>query len=87
MTSHQHHATPEVEILEPLTTIESAGPRHLGERSFVLTCRGTHALHPVACPDKRSKVPWAGERGAARITPSAPFTATGSWLAEIATSR
>jgi hypothetical protein len=75
--------------LKGLPTTESAGHRHLGERSLVVTRRGTHACPPGFLSGQTAQSAWAGERRAARITPSAPFTATGTgsgtWLAEIVT--
>ena len=41
----------QVEILKRLTTTESAGHRHLGERSFVVTRRGTWLAEIVTFND------------------------------------
>jgi len=71
-----------------LTTTESAGHRHLGERSFVVTRRGTHACPPGCRSGQTVQSVWAGERRAAwdhaARASTATGTGTGTWLAEIA---
>ena len=80
----------QVEIVKPLRITEPAGHRYLGERSFVVTCRGPLACPPGCLSGQAVQSVWAGEGRAVRITLGAfttPARAAAPWLAKIVTFR